>query len=256
MANEKDTQEVVEKSAEVKPEVKQEPKAEVKVEAKVEAKVVDDDEEFINSLLEDVDTEKEETEEEQRRKNKDAEEARKRRAAEAKAKAEEEAKKAELQAKVTETPQAKPQEQVKTEPQTQPQQEQPKTDVNKLGQQLVDFKSKYPEIDLAQLDNDKAFKKFIDGKLLGKKDFTALYEEYVELKAEITGVEQKVIKTNYQKAQSSSGSSVSPVANRGEVFSEEELRKIASRLPTMNPKEASKIEEKLKRSIAYYDSKK
>lgn len=246
MANEKDTKEVVQKPAEVKPEVKQEPKVEAKVVEKV-----DDDEEFINSLLEDVDTEKEAeaNEEEQRRKNKDAEEARKRRAAEAKAKAEEDAKKAELQAKVAPTPEAKPQEQVKPQPQPQP-------DVNKLGQQLVDFKSKYPDIDLAQLDNDKAFKKFIDGKLLGKKEFTALYEEYVELKAEITGVEQKVVKTNYQKAQSSSGSSVSPVANRGEVFSEEELRKIASRLPTMNPKEAAKIEEKLKKSIAYYDSKK
>lgn len=208
---------------------------------------VNEDEEFINSLLEDVDTEEkdEETEEQQRQKNKDAEEARKRRAAEAKAKADEEAaKKAELQAKVAATEPAKPE--VRDQ----------KPDVNKLGQQLVDFKTKYPDIDLAQLDNDKAFKKFIDGKLLGKKDFTNLYEEYVELKAEITGVEQKVIRTNYQKAQSSSGSSVSPVANRGEVFSEEELRKIASRLPTMNPKEAAKIEEKLKKSIAYYDSKK
>jgi hypothetical protein len=40
------------------------------------------------------------------------------------------------------------------------------------------------------------------------------------------------------------------------VFSEEELRKISSRLPFMNQKEALKIEEKLKKSIAYYDSKK
>jgi colicin import membrane protein len=243
MANEKDTDKVVEKPAEVKPEVNQEPKVEAKVVEKV-----DDDEEFINSLLEDVDTEKEveDNEEQQRQKNKDAEEARKRRAAEAKAKADEEAaKKAELQAKVVAPTPAKPEEQVKPQP-----------DVNKLGQQLVDFKSKYPEMDLSQLDADKAFKKYIDGKLLGKKDFTALYEEYVELKAEITGVEQKVVRNNYQKAQSSSGSSVSPVANRGEVYSEEELRKLASRLPTMNPKEASKIEEKLKKSIAYYDSKK
>ena len=245
MANEKDTEKVVQKPAEVKPEVTQEPKVEAKVVEKL-----DDDEEFINSLLEDVDTEKEveDNEEQQRQKNKDAEEARKRRAAEAKAKADEEAaKKAELQAKVVATEPAKPEEQVKPQPQP---------DVNKLGQQLVDFKTKYPDIDLSQLDGDKAFKKFIDGKLLGKKDFTNLYEEYVELKAEITGVEQKVVRNNYQKAQSSSGSSISPVANRGEVFSEEELRKVASRLPTMNPKEAAKIEEKLKKSIAYYESKK
>jgi hypothetical protein len=210
---------------------------------------VDDDEEFINSLLEDVDTDKKEelTEEQKRQKNKDAEEARKRRAAEVKAKADEEAaKQAELQAKVVATEPAKPE--VKQEP--------AKQDVNKLGEELVDFKSKYPDVDLLTLDSDKSFKRFIDGKLLGKKNFTILYEEYVELKSEITGVEQKVIRTNYQKAQSSSGSSVSPVANRGEVFSEEELRKVASRLPTMNPREAAKIEEKLKKSIAYYDSKK
>jgi len=220
--------------------------------AKVETPktTVDEDEEFINSLLEDVDTEEKEdlNEEQKRQKNKDAEEARKRRAAEVKAKADAEAaKQAELQAKVTAKEQAKPE--IK-------QSEAPKPDVNKLGEQLVDFKAKYPDIDLAQLDGDKTFKKFIDGKLLGKKDFTKLYEEYVDLKAEITGVEQKVIQNNYQKAKSSSGSSVSPVSSSAEVFSEEELRKVASRLPTMNPKEAAKIEEKLKKSIAYYDSKK
>jgi hypothetical protein len=64
------------------------------------------------------------------------------------------------------------------------------------------------------------------------------------------------VQNNYQKAKSSSGSSVSPVSSSAEVFSEEELRKVASRLPTMNPREAAKIEEKLKKSIAYYDSKK
>jgi len=245
MATEKEQPSVEEKKVET-------PKEEVKEKVETpKTSTENEDEDFINSLLEDVDTQEkqDENDEEQRRKNKDAEEARKRRAAEAKAKADAEAaKQAELQAKVAEPAEAKPVEEKPVE--------QPKQDVNKLGQQLVDFKSKYPEIDLAQLDGDKAFKKYIDGKLLGKKDFTALYEEYVELKSEITGVEQKVIKTNYQKAQSSSGSSVSPVANRGEVFSEEELRKIASRLPTMNPKEAAKIEEKLKKSIAYYDSNK
>jgi hypothetical protein len=228
--------------------------------AKVEAPkpVVDEDEEFINSLLEDVGSEKtvELTEEQQRQKNKDAEEARKRKAAEAKAKADAEAaKQAELQAKVTTTEQTQPEQQVKPQETTKPQQNNAEN-VNQLGQQLVEFKSKYPDIDLAQLDGDKAFKKFIDGKLLGKKHFTKLYEEYVELKAEITGTEAKVIQTKYQKANSSSGSSVSAASTSSEVFSEEELRKVAARLPTMNPKEAAKIEEKLKKTIAFYDSKK
>lgn len=234
MANEGDNDKVITKEAEP-------------TEPELEEEDGEDDDEFINSLLEDVDTEEEQDkqDEEQRRKNKDAEEARKRRAAEAKAKAE-----------------AKPQQPVasseeKPVVEETPKQEEPnEPDVNRLGQQLVDFKAKYPEVDLANLDNDKAFKKFIDGKLLGKKDFTKLYEEYVELKSEITGVELKTVQSNYQKAQSSSGSSISPIVNPSEVFSEEELRKVSQRLPFMSPKEAASIEAKLKKSIAYYEGKK
>ena len=233
MANEGDNDKVITKEAEP-------------TEPEIEEEDGEDDDDFINSLLEDVETEEqqENSEEEQRRKNKDAEEARKRRAAEAKSKAE---------AK-TEQPVASSEEKPVVEETPKP--EEPKEpDVNRLGQQLVDFKAKYPEVDLANLDNDKAFKKFIDGKLLGKKDFTKLYEEYVELKAEITGVEQQIVQKNYQKAQSSSGSSISATTTADEVYSEEELRKISQRLPFMNPKEAAKIEAKLKKSIAYYEGR-
>jgi hypothetical protein len=234
MANENDNLNVV-KDANVvkKPEVAQDQDG-------------NDDDEFINSLLDGVDTEEEseEKEEEIRRRNKDAEEARKRRAAEAKVKEEQ--------------PKPEPKKVEETVKEEQPEQEtkQEVPNVNKLGEQLVQFKSKYPDVDLANLDNDKTFKKFIDGKLLGKKDFTKLYEEYVELKAEITGVEQQVVQKNYQKAKSSSGSSISPTTTADEVYSEEDLRKISQRLPFMNPKEAAKIEAKLKKSIAYYEGNK
>jgi hypothetical protein len=219
-----------------------------KVETTVQPSVEkDEDEEFINSLLEDVDVEEEESEEEKRRKNKDAEEARKRRAAEAKAKVEPKVVEQETEQQVEAQPEVEPEQ--KVEVQT------PNQDVNRLGEQLVQFKAKYPELDLAQLDADKAFKKFIDGKLLGKKDFTKLYEEYVELKSEITGVELNIVRNNYQKAQSSSGSSIAPIETSGEIYSEEELRKIAKRLPFMQPSEANQVEVKLRKSIAYYEGK-
>lgn len=207
---------------------------------------VQDDEQFINSLL-GTDEEAEEAakaEEAQRIKNKNAEEARKRREAEAKLQAEE---------AVEETPVETQQEQPKVEEvKKEPVKE---SNVNRLGEQLVEFKRKYPDIDLAQLDEDRAFKRYIDGKLLGSKDFTALYEEFLEFKAEISGVETQAVQRNYIKAQSSSGSSTSTSTTTGDIFSEEELRQLSGRLPLMNPKDAAKIEEKLKRSIAYYDKK-
>lgn len=210
--------------------------------------VQDSDEQFINSLLGTDESEEEAAaaaEEAQRIKNKNAEEARKRREAEAKAQAEAQATAEE------ETPQ-----EIKEQPKVEEAAEKPKeTNVNRLGEQLVEFKRKYPDIDLAQLDEDKAFKRYIDGKLLGSKDFTSLYEEFVEFKAEISGVETQVVQRNYIKAQSSSGSSTSTSTTSGDIYSEEELRQLSGRLPLMNPRDAAKIEEKLKRSIAYYDKK-
>lgn len=214
--------------------------------------VQESDEQFINSLLGTDESEEEAAaaaEEAQRIKNKNAEEARKRREAEAKAQAE--AQPVEEAPAQEETPQ-----EVKEETKVEEAAEKPKeTNVNRLGEQLVEFKRKYPDIELQQLDEDKAFKRFIDGKLLGSKDFTALYEEFIDFKAELTGVESQAITRNYIKAQSSSGSSTSTSTTTGDVFSEEEMRQLSARIPLMNPRDVAKIEEKLKRSIAYYDKK-
>jgi hypothetical protein len=237
MANENDSEKVVKNANEVvKPEVESNQDG-------------DDDDDFINSLLEGADTEEESEvkEAEQRVKNKNAEEARKRRLAETKGKVETKVVEEETEQQVEPQPEVKPEQKTEVEA--------PKPDLNRLGEQLVQFKAKYPDLDLAQLDADKAFKKFIDGKLLGKKDFTKLYEEYVELKAEITGVELNVVRNNYQKAQSSSGSSIAPIETSGEIYSEEELRKISKRLPFMQQSEANQVEAKLKKSIAYYEGK-
>lgn len=231
------------------------------VEKPVEKKDVNEQptiqEEYFKDMLEDDEEINElartKPSEEQLRKNKDAEEARKRREAEAKAKKEAEAKA--VEPKVEETaPANKP---ATAEPTTEPAKpaQEPKADqVNKLGEQLVQFKQKYPDVDLAQLDGDKGFKRFIDGKLMGKKDFTKLYEEYQEFRQEM-GLQNQV-QNNQIKSQASTGSPVSTATTGTDVFSEDELRRISEKLPFMSPREAAKVEGKLKRSIQYYDNKK
>ena len=189
--------------------------------------------------------------EDELRKNKNAEEARKRREAEAKQKKEAEAKQTVEQpapANIPATAEAKPEK--PAEPATDPKAEQ----VNKLGEQLVQFKTKYPDVDLAKLDGDKSFKRFIDGRIMGKKDFTKLYEEYQEFRNEMGLQAQN--QNSQIKAQSSTGSPVSTANVGTDVFSEDEFRRVSEKLPFMSPKEAAKVEAKFKRSIDYYENKK
>lgn len=129
--------------------------------------------------------------------------------------------------------------------------------VQKLGEQLVDFKKKYPNVDLAELDEDKNFKRFIEGKLLGKKDFTQLYEEYLEVKAELSGKTTEEIKKNYErKAQASSGSSIAKeISTQTDVYSEEEFKRITEKIPFMHPEEVDRIWEKYEKSLNYYKNK-
>lgn len=208
-----------------------------------------DDDEFIESLLGKDDDELDE--EEKRRKNKDAEEARKRREAKAKEKKEEEERKAKEEADKKAKEDAKAKEE---EDKAKAKEEERADKVNTLGEQLVNFKTKHPDVDIAELDKDKAFKTFIDGKLLGKKDFTQLYEEYIEFRSDISGVGKEDVEKNFRKAQSSSGSSRQGSDNlQGEIYTQEEMKRIADRLPFMSQQEAEKVGEKLDKSIAYYE---
>jgi hypothetical protein len=210
------------------------------------------DDKYFEDLLENDDDvpeqpkveEKPKLTEEQLRKNKNAEEARKRREAEAKA-AKQEA--------VVPPEEAKKPAETEAQPASEEAAPDPKVEqVNKLGEQLVQFKQKYPDVDLAQLDGDKAFKRFIDGRILGKKDFTTLYEEYQEFRSEMGLTVQQ--QNNQIKSQASTGSPTSSATSGADVFSQDEMRRISERLPFMSPKEAAKIEQKLKRSIQYYDN--
>jgi hypothetical protein len=189
------------------------------------------------------------------RKNKDAEEARKRREAEAKAAKQnppaEEPKKVEAQPAPTKIPVTAEAPKPNAEPVKDPKVEQ----VNRLGEQLIEFKQKYPDVDLAKLDGDRTFKRFVEGKLLGKKNFTQIYEEYDEFRKELSGQSQQQAANSAVKAQASTGSPVSTATTGTDVYSEDELRRISEKLPFMSPKEAAKIEAKFKRSINYYDNK-
>lgn len=206
-------------------ELDEETEEEAEEEAEEETSVEDDG--GSDDLEEESEEEKRRREEEQRRKNKNAEEARKRREREAKEK----------------------KAQDKSEEQR-----------NELGRQLVDFKKKYPDVDLAALDNDKRFARFIEGKLLGKKDFTQLYEEYVDFVKEIGGTAGiDIQKEHMLKERSSSGSSRSSggyVSGGSDVYSERDLERIAARIPFMTEKEAMQVLPKFEKSIEFYKNKK
>lgn len=224
---------------------------------------IDDDKLFDDLLLDDEDTDdaddgsEEESEDEvgeegdksedesggddRSQKNRDAEEARKRREAEKKAK---EAEKAEADKKAKES--AEKEKEKRT---------------NELGRQLVSFSKKYPDVDIAKLEKDKTFKKFIAPQLLGKRSFTELYEDYVEIKSGGNEEESKKVQENYRKkAEASSGSSIgagegSPSPGE-DVFSEAEYNRILQRAPFMTDAEYEKVSEKLERSEKLYSKKK
>ena len=216
-----------------------------------------DDLDFINSLLnpepetEMTDAEKAEAE---ALKKKNAVEAQKRREREAKEKAEKEAKeKAEAEAKAKAEQEAKQ----KTEEETRAKGESEKqreNQVTELAKQIADFRIKHPEIDIEKLQKDTNFTEYLSGKLLGKKTFTELFESYNAFVNRIGGVSPKEqYSKNADKPSSKS-------ANKGttlpeDVYTEEEMERIARKMPFMSRQELEKINEKLNRSMAYYNKK-
>lgn len=238
----------------------------------------DDDTAFINSLLNPEDevqppldvelTEEQKAEAELKKKN--AEEAEKRRIREAKEKAELEAKeKAELEAKqkleAEEKAKAEAEAKAKVddeakkkadeEAHAKSESEQKKaTQVQVLAKQIADFKIKYSDVDIQKLQQDKNFTEYLDGKLLGKKSFTELFEGYSEFVKRIGG---KDLTTELSKnsAKPSSQSANKGLTPPSDIYSEEELNSLSKRLPFMHLKEYDKVSAKIARSVAYYNKK-
>lgn len=231
-----------------------------------------EDLDFINSLLtptEDENAQNKEGQvppqpsEEELLKKKNAEEAQKRRdreakekaEAEAKAKAEEEAKaKAEAEAKEKAEAEAKAkaeeEERKKAEEERAKSESASKQDsqVVLLAKQIADFKVKHPEIDLAKLQKDADFTEYISGKILGKKNFNDLYEDYVGFVSRVGGKLPEEVMKNAFKA--SSGSSLKGAGN-ADIYSLDELNKKARHYASLSTEERAKYH----RSIAYHDKK-
>jgi hypothetical protein len=218
-----------------------------------------DDLDFINSLLNpEPEPEPEMTEAEKAEaealKKKNAVEAQKRREREAKEKAEiEEKAKAEAEAKAKAEQETKQ----KTEEETRAKSEsgnQRENQVTELAKQIADFRIKNPEIDIEKLQKDTDFTEYLSGKLLGKKTFTELFESYNNFVNRIGGVSpREQYSKNADKPSSKS-------ANKGttlpeDVYTEEEMERIARKMPFMSRQELAKINEKLNRSLAYYNKK-
>ncbi len=220
-----------------------------------------DDLDFINSLLNpepEPETETELTDAEKAEaealKKKNAEEAQKRREREAKEKAEKEAKvkaEAEAKAKAEQETKQKAEEETRAKGESGNQRE---NQVTELAKQIADFRIKNPEIDIEKLQKDTDFTEYLSGKLLGKKTFTELFESYNNFVKRIGGVSPKEqYSKNADKPSSKS-------ANKGttlpeDVYTEEEMKRIARKMPFMSRQELEKINDKLNRSLAYYNKK-
>ena len=234
----------------------------------IEPSESDDDKAFIEALLnpDDEDTVVEETaveptaeeKTEAELKKKNSEEAQKRREREAKEKAEKEAKeKAEQEAKEkaeAERAQAEAKKKLEDEARAKGESEQKKeSQVLELAKQIADFKNKHPEVDIQKLQKDINFTEYLSGKLLGKKSFTELFDSYSEFVKRVGGKDLNELKKNADKP--TSGSANKGIAVPDDVYSEEELKRLAKKLPFMNMREADKISAKINRSIAFYNKK-
>lgn len=207
-----------------------------------------DDNEFLKSL-EAIDNEEgdepnddEETKAEALRiKNKNAEEARKRRESEAKAKA---------KAKEEEANKAKEETQVEDE----------KSKEIAPQQQVKDLITKYPNLDLGELDNNENFQEYLQGKWVkGGKSITEIYEAYLGYEARLTKQDKVEVEKQYQKKSTPSlkGSSggTGGTTKVQDVYTKEEMESLSAKMPYMNPKQYASIEEKFERSIKYHRKK-
>lgn len=225
-----------------------------------------DDLDFMKDIEDDAETNEEEEKNgnEVSQKNKDAEEARKRREEEKKSdKSDTADKKGEDKKNSTEDVN-KANETSEDDKKKAEAEKKQKTNEKKVYDQLKDFKDKYPDISLETLDNDKQFKKFISGRMLGKETFIELYEDFITLKGEVSGKTSEEITNDYAlKKNASSGSSkgnanASGSGTPSNIYSETEMEDLTEKLPFMQPgtKEYEATMKKFKESIAYYDKKK
>lgn len=209
----------------------------------LDKETLNEDNEFLKSLEEideveknkDNEVDEEKLKEEQEEKNRNAEEARKRRELEAKQKQEEE-------------------EQKKVE------EEKPKEEVVSPQKQVKDLTTKYPELDLANLDSDQNFQEYLKGKWVkGGDSITTIYEKYLDFEARVTKNSKEEVEKKFKKPSTPSlkGGSGGNGSNGGtnDVYSIQEMNELTRKMPNMNPQQYKKVEEKYNRSYAYHKNK-
>jgi chemotaxis protein histidine kinase CheA len=219
------------------------------------------DDEFLKKLEEmdnSSDNEDEETEEEkqkrleeeQREFNKKKEEERKAKEAEEKAKKEQEQKEAEL-AKQKEEEAKKKAEEEKAK--------QEKQDDNRQNatKDVRAFREKYPDVDVNELAKDKDFMRLArrewgpDGSTL-----IEVYEYYTDFVSRVSGKgKEDVGKTFTKKSTPSPKSGGGASGGKGDIYSEDDVKRIAKKMPTMTPKEYDAVIDKYLRSVAFYSKK-
>lgn len=197
--------------------------------------------------------------EERSQQNKDAEEARKRRQAKKEAEeelAKKEAERIEAENKAKEEKEA---EEKKAEEKKEENNGNESENKKRLGKELTDFKKKYPDISLEELDSDKNFKKYLTGKLLGKQTFIEVYEDFIEMKTELSGKTKEEINELYlAKKKQVAPSPVQSSVNRNpiKIYSEAEFDRLTEKIPLMSSSDWNKIKDKYNRSLEHYIKKK
>ena len=121
-----------------------------------------------------------------------------------------------------------------------------------LAKQISDFKIKHPEIDIQKLQKDENFNEYLSGKLLGKKSFTDLFESYSEFVKRVGGQNTAEL-YNKNAEKPSSGSAKKGTQVPDDIYSEEDMNRLAKKIPFMSRQELAKINDKLNRSVAYYN---
>ena len=173
-----------------------------------------------DDLLDALQALEEEEKQEQLQKNKNAEEARKRR---------EQKQKLEKQQAMQETEQSEESEQ------------------ESILKQVEDLKTKYPEVEVEKLNNDKDFVEYIDGRWgKGGKTLTELYESYTSLVARLTQSKTEKVKATPSLKGASS------VGGNDDYYTKEELATLRVKMPYMTTKQYNAVAEKYKQSIKYH----
>lgn len=113
-----------------------------------------------------------------------------------------------------------------------------------INKDYEDFKSKYPKVDLTELDKDENFKMFAEDKV-GKLPMSQIYASYQELVSNIQKKERQEAARLVANAKASPGSLTSPETSDNDFFTREQVAK-------MSQEEVHKNFDKIRKSMTQW----